>query len=164
MSKNFKQNAPKNSKSSAQQSEELRTSPSDFFDIKWGFDNERLAHLPVNASKDSRFIQALSKLFQESVDGFIEPYWDASGHKRYRHYKGHFVFGFVVNGKTYRFDGNCSSNLMYIIHVNNAGQEIWRKEIDLYKHVSFLFYTAQIDYMNLAIEIWETIKTENEQK
>ena len=158
------QMAPKNSKSSAQPLEVLRTSPTAFIENKWGVDDEGLAHLHVNESKDSESIQALTRLFQETADGVIEPYWDESGHKRYRHYSGRFVLGLVINDKTYWFGGDMFSNLMYVTHVNNAGQEIWSKEIDLVKHVNFICYTAQVDYLNLAIEIWETIKTKNQRK
>lgn len=156
-----KQNAPKNSKSSAQQSEVINTSPYSFIENMWGVDDEGLAHLHVNESKDSESIQALNRLFKETADGVIEPYWDASGHKRYRHHDGHFVTGLVINDKTYWFGGDCLSNLLYVTHVNKSGQEIWSKAIDLHKHVNFYCYAAGMDYLNLAIEIWETIKNEN---
>lgn len=155
------QNAPKHSKSSVQQFEVLRTTRYAFFEKKWNIDDEGLAHLHTNESRDSELIQDLHMLFQESTKGVIEPYWDASGHKRYRHHSGTIVTGIVIDDKTYRFCGDIMSNLMYITHVNNSGQEIWSKEIDLHKHVDFVCYTAHVDYFNLAIELWEIIKADN---
>lgn len=157
------QNAPKNSKSSAQQSEVINTSPYAYFEKKWNIDEDGLAHLNLNGKKDSESITILTRLLRESAEDIIETYWDASGHKRYRHHETYFLDGVVVDGKTFWFGSpeEHFSNLMLITRDNESGQSLWSKTIDLSKHVEYAYYVGLVDYSNLAIELWETIKNDN---
>ena len=164
MSQNKKsQMAPKNSKSSALQSEVINTSPCAYFENKWDIDDKGFAHLNLVGEKDSEAILVLANLLNESAEGLVETYWDASGHKRYRHHDTYFIDGVVVDGKTFWFgcpEGHFS-NFLAITRDDESGQAIWSKTIDLRKHTDYGYYAAQVDYFNLAIELWEIIKADN---
>ena len=162
MKQRNKQNAPKHSKSSAQQSEVIKTSPYAYFENKWDIDDDNIAHLHLNSSKDSDTILILAQLLQDSSEGTFEVYWDASGHKRSRYHVARFVSGLVVDDKTFWFGGpEMGANEMTVTRVDKSEKELWCKTIDLYDHVQFYCYAAKVDYMNLAVEIWETIKNDN---
>ena len=157
------QTAPKDSKSSAQRTEVLSTSPYAFFEKKWAIDEDGMAHLQVSEGKDSEAILAIGNLLADSADGIVESYRDSSDHKRYRYHKSYFATGIVINNKTYWF-GNPdedSQNLMSVTRVNKTEQEMWSTNINLQNHINFHCYGAVVDYLGLAIEIWETIKANN---
>ncbi len=164
MSQNKKsQNAPKNSKSSAKQLEVINTSPCAYFENKWDIDDKGFAHLNLVGEKDSDSILALARLLNESAEGLVETYRDASGHKRYRHHDTYFIDGLVVDGKTFWFDclDEHFSNLLVITRDDESGQAIWSKTIDLRKHTDYAYYMPLVDYINLAIELWGIIKADN---
>ena len=157
------QSAPKESKSSAKQLEVINTSPYAYFETKWGIDDNGYAHLNLVGEKDSNSILALAHLLIESAEGLVETYRDASGHKRYRHHDTYFIDGLVVDGKTFWFGcfDEHFSNLLEITRDDESGQAIWSKTIDLRKHTDYAYYMPVVDYINLAIELWEIIKADN---
>ena len=159
-----KQNAPKNSKSSAQQSEVINTSPYAYFEHKWHItDDDSVAHLDLTKVRDDVSIQVLSQLLKESAEESIESYWDTSRHKRYRHHDTYFIDGLDVGDKTCWFYSpeGCDSDLELEICDNKSGRVIGNKTIDLHSHTDYYFCAVVVDYDSLAIDIWETIKNVN---